>query len=52
MSFVGRVLGDELSWLEIKEPYDRMIDSLTGGLEYKAFMNTSYYKNRRFPEKL
>lgn len=50
MSKVGRVLGDELSWPEVKEPYDRMIDSLTGGLEYAEFMETSYYKNRRLPK--
>ncbi|MDA5133388.1 hypothetical protein [Psychrobacter sp. ANT_H3] len=50
MSYIGRVLGDELSWPEVREPYDRMIDSLTGGLEYKEFMNTSYYKDRKLPE--
>ena len=50
MSYTGRVLGDELSWPEVREPYDRMIDSLTGGLEYKEFMNTSYYKDRKLPE--
>lgn len=50
MSYTGRVLGDELSWPEVSEPYGRMIDSLTGGLEYGDFMQTSYYKNRKLPE--
>lgn len=50
MSYTSRVLGDELSWPEVREPYDRMIDSLTGGLEYKEFMNISYYKDRKLPE--
>lgn len=50
ISYTGRVLGDELSWPEVREPYDRMIDSLTGGLEYKEFMDTSYYKDRKLPE--
>ena len=50
MSYTGRVLGDELSWPEVREPYDRMIDSLTGSLEYEVFTETPYYKNRELPE--
>jgi len=50
MSYTGRVLGDELSWPEISEPYQRMIDSLTGDLKYDEFMETPYYKNRKLPE--
>ncbi len=51
MSYVGRVLGDELSWPEVREPYDRMIDSLIGGLEYGEFMKTSYCKEHLLPQK-
>ena len=50
MSYVGRVLGDELSWPEVREPYDRMIDSLEGGLSYDEVSNVPSYKNRKLPE--
>lgn len=32
MTYVGRVLGDELSLPEVREPYQRMINGLKGGL--------------------
>lgn len=51
MSYVGRVLGDELSWPEVREPYQRMIDSLIGGLTYENFLETRYYEERILPEK-
>ena len=50
MSYVGRVLGDELSWPEVREPYDRMIDSLEGGLSYNEVSKIPSYKNRKLPE--
>ena len=50
MSYVGRVLGDELSWPEVREPYDRMIDSLEGGLSYDEVSKVPSYKNRKLPE--
>ncbi len=50
MSYTGRVLGDELSWPEVREPYDRMINSLEGGLTAEEFMKTPYYINQKLPE--
>lgn len=50
MSYVGRVLGDELSWPEVHEPYQRMINSLKGGLTSEEFMESSYIINRKLPE--
>ncbi|WP_019673736.1 hypothetical protein [Psychrobacter lutiphocae] len=49
-SFVGRVLGDELSWPEVQDPYYRLIASLKGGLTTEEMWETPYYKNRKLPE--
>lgn len=50
MSYVGRVLGDELSWPEVREPYQRMINSLKGGLTTDELVESPYYKNNLLPE--
>ena len=50
MTYTGRVLGDELSWPEVREPYDRMINSLKGGLTSEEFMESPYMINRKLPE--
>ena len=50
MSYTGRVLGDELSWPEVREPYQRMINSLKGGLTSEEFMESSYIINRKLPK--
>ena len=50
MSYTGRVLGDELSWPEVREPYQRMINSLKGGLTSEEFMESPYIINRKLPE--
>ena len=49
-SFVGRVLGDELSWPEVQDPYYRVIASLKGGLTTEEMWESPYYKNRKLPE--
>ena len=49
-SFVGRVLGDELSWPEVQDPYYRIITSLKGGLTTEEMWESPYYKNRKLPE--
>lgn len=50
MTYTGRVLGDELSWSEVREPYQRMINSLKGGLTSEEFMESPYIINRKLPE--
>ncbi|SUD90616.1 hypothetical protein [Psychrobacter phenylpyruvicus] len=50
MSYVGRVLGDELSWPEVQDPYYRIITSLKGGLTAEEMWESPYYKNRKLPE--
>ena len=49
-SFVGRVLGDELSWPEVQDPYYRIITSLKGGLTTGEMWESPDYKNRKLPE--
>lgn len=49
-SKVGRVLGDELSWPEVQDPYYRIIDSLKGGLNTSEMWETPFYKNQKLPE--
>ena len=50
MTYVGRVLGDELSWPEVREPYQRMINSLKGGLTTEELIDSIYYRNNLLPE--
>ena len=50
MTYVGRVLGDELSWSEVREPYQRMINSLKGGLTTEELIDSVYYRNNLLPE--
>lgn len=50
MSYVGRVLGDELSWPEVQDPYYRIIASFRGGLDPEEAWETPHYKNRKLPE--
>ncbi|MFT5428130.1 MAG: hypothetical protein ACI8R1_002035 [Psychrobacter glaciei] len=50
MSYTGRVLGDELSWPEVREPYQRMINSLKGGLTTEELIDSIYYRNNLLPE--
>lgn len=50
MTYVGRVLGDELSWPEVREPYQRMINSLKGGLTTDELIDSVYYRNNLLPE--
>lgn len=50
MSYTGRVLGDELSWPEVREPYQRMINSLRGGLTTEELIESIYYRNNLLPE--
>jgi len=50
MTYTGRVLGDELSWSEVREPYQRMINSLKGGLTSEEFMESPYIINQKLPE--
>jgi len=50
MTYVGRLLGDELSWSEVREPYQRMINSLKGGLTTDELIDSVYYKNNLLPE--
>ena len=50
MTYVGRVLGDELSWPEVREPYQRMINSLKGGLTTEELIDSVYYRNNLLPE--
>ena len=49
-SFVGRVLGDELSWPKVQDPYYRVIASLKGGLTTEEMWDSPYYKNQKLPE--
>lgn len=42
-SFVSRVLGDELSWPEVQDPYYRVIASLKGGLTTEEMWDSPYY---------
>lgn len=50
MTYVGRILGDELSWPEVREPYQRMINSLKGGLTTEELIDSVYYRNNLLPE--
>jgi hypothetical protein len=50
MTYVGRVLGDELSWPKVREPYQRMINSLKGGLTTEELIDSIYYRNNLLPE--
>ncbi len=50
MTYVGRVLGDELSWPEVREPYQRMINGLKGGLTTEELIDSVYYRNNSLPE--
>lgn len=50
MTYVGRVLGDELSWPEVREPYQRMINGLKGGLTTEELIDSVYYRNNLLPE--
>lgn len=50
LTYVGRVLGDELSWPEVREPYQRMINSLKGGLTTEELIDSIYYRNNLLPE--
>ncbi len=50
MSYVGRVLGDELSWPEVQGPYYRIITSLKGGLTAEEMWESPYYKDRKLPK--
>ncbi|MQR02576.1 hypothetical protein [Glaciimonas soli] len=50
-SKVGRILGDELSYPEITEPYNKIIEALRGGLSHQEFYKTEYYKLHLMPKK-
>lgn len=47
---VGRVLGDELSYPEITEPFYKLVDLFKGGLETREFWETDYYKKHLLPK--
>ena len=50
MTYTGRALGDELSWPEVREPYQRIINSLKGDLTSEEFMESPDIINRKLPE--
>ena len=47
---VGRVLGDELSYPEITNPYYKLVDLFKGGLETREFWETDYCKKHLLPK--
>ncbi len=51
MSKVGRVFGDELSYPEIRIPYEHLIEVLIGGLSQREFWETDYCKLNLLPKK-
>ncbi len=52
MSKVGRVFSDELSYPEIRIPYERLIEVLIGGLTQREFWETDYCKLSLMPKNL
>ena len=50
-SKVGRTLGDELSYPEIRDPYFIMASLLTGGVTNRGFWFTDYHIKKLLPKK-
>lgn len=50
VSKTGRVLGDELSYDEIRLPYLRLAELLMGGLDPDSFYASEYYKDNILPD--
>ncbi|MQR02060.1 hypothetical protein [Glaciimonas soli] len=48
---IGRVLWDELSYPEILQPLEILVELLKGGLSSRDFLETNYYKLHLLPKK-